>query len=605
MEKNSLVLYKHNPAIVTAIGDKIDIILRGGKSKKVRNKDIQLLHQGPISDFSSLIESDVDVEEGWELLQGEAPDLQVLAEIIYGDYTPVTAWQAYLLLNRTVYFKGTVDDIQVCSPEDVHIAKMEVDLLAEEAQKWESFLNRLKNNSSLPEDRSLFIDLENMAYKKSKDSKILKEFGKSNTPENAHKMLLEQAIWDYSVNPWPARMNLSVKSSTVPLEELGDEIRVDLTHLEAFAIDDEGNKDPDDAISIDGNKIWIHVADAAALVPPDSESDIEASNRGANLYLPELTSTMLPQEATDILGLGLNEFSPAFSFGLTFDENMDIDDIEIVLSTVKVTRLSYQKADTVLDKSPLKEIFELTSRFRANRERNGAVNINLPEVKLHVTDQGKVDIRVLPDLNSRNLVTDAMLMAGNCAALFAIRNNITVPFATQPKPEFDKMPDSDPASMFASRKFMKRSRMSTVPECHGGLGLDFYCRATSPLRRYPDLIVLQQLRNFITGKDLLKEEQVTERVALYESVIGSIVSAERFSNMHWKLVYLLQNKNWTGDALYVGKKEKQALYIIPSLAMEILMPVKKDLPLNGIIKIKSEYIDLANQQIIFKEIDQK
>ena len=605
MEKNSLVLYKHNPAIVTAVADKIDISLYGDKTKKVRDKDIQLLHKGPISKLADLKEIDADVEEGWELLIDEKPDLEELAGIVFGDFSPSTAWQAYMLLNRTVYFKGSVDDIIVCSPEEVEIAKSAANKKAEEESRWLSFIERLKNKDIISEDRSQFIDLENMAYKKSKDSKILKEFGKSRTPENAHKMLLDLGVWDHTVNPWPARMDLTIKSSTVALGDLDDEDRLDLTHLEAFAIDDEGNTDPDDAISIDGDRIWIHIADAAALAPPDSEADLEASRRGANLYLPELTSTMLPQGATDQLGLGLHEISPAFSFGLTYDENMDVDDIQIVLSNVKVTRLTYNNADTMLEQSPFKEIFEMTSRFREKRLANGSVNINLPEVKIRADEEGIVDIRVLPELKSRKLVTDAMLMAGNGAALFAIRNNITVPFATQPKPEFDKPPEPDPASQFGSRKFMKRSRMSTVPEGHGGLGLDFYCRATSPLRRYPDLIVLQQLRSFISGKKVLDEDQVTERVALFESVYGSVVSAERSSNMHWKLVYLLQNKDWSGEAQYVGKKDKQAVYLIPSLAMEALMPVKKDLALNGIIYIKPEFIDVATQQILFKEIDRE
>lgn len=605
MEKNSLVLYKHNPAIVTAVGDKIEIVLRGGKTKKVRDKDIDLLHKGPINDFKLLVESEEDIEEGWELLQGEKPDLEELSEILFGEYTPVSAWKSYMLLNRTVYFKGSISDIQVCTFEEVLAAKEANRIKVEEEKKWTDFIDRLKNRSIIPEDRSLFIDLENMAYKKSKDSRILQEFGKSRTPENAHKMLLEYGVWDYTVNPWPARMDLSIKSSNVVLEDSPDDERVDLTYLDAFAIDDEGNQDPDDAISIDGDKIWVHIADAASLAPPDSAADIEASRRGANLYLPEVISTMLPHGATEKLGLGLNAVSPAFSFGLTFDENMEVDNIQIVLSTVKVTRLTYKEADTMLDKSPLKEIYEMTSRFRQKRDENGAVNIHLPEVKVLVKEGGIVEIRTIPDLQSRKLVTDAMLMAGNCAALFAIRNDISVPFATQPKPELDKMPDSDPASMFATRKFMKRSRMSTVPEGHGGLGLDFYARATSPLRRYPDLIVLQQLRSFITGRKLLDEDQVTERVALFESISGSVVSAERSSNMHWKLVYLLQNEDWTGEAQYVGKKDKQAVFLIPSLAMETTLPVKKDLPLNGIIKVKRESIDLANLQIIFKEIEEE
>ena len=72
------------------------------------------------------------------------------------------------------------------------------------------------------------------------------------------------------------------------------EPRRDLTHLPAFAIDDEENQDPDDAVSLDGERLWVHVADVAALVAPDSEADLEARGRGANLYLPERIVNMLP-----------------------------------------------------------------------------------------------------------------------------------------------------------------------------------------------------------------------------------------------------------------------------------------------------------------------
>lgn len=604
MEKNSLVLYKHNPAIVTSVADKIDIELRGGKTKKVRDKDVELLHKGPLRSLEDLQEVEGQVEEGWELLVGEKPSLEELASLIFGDYTPSTAWQAYLLLNRTIYFRGTVDDIAVCTPEEVEAASSALKEKEAEAERWDTFIGRLKNREILSEDRPFFIDLENLAYKKSRDSRILAETGRSRTPENAHKMLLELGIWDESVNPWPVRMELPVKSSSVSLNDEEGSERVDLTHLEAFAIDDEGSKDPDDAISIDGEKIWIHIADAAALVPPDSEADLEASRRGANLYLPEKTVSMLPPEATEKLGLGLNEISPAFSFGITFRENMEIDEISLVLSKVRVTRMTYKEADTMLDRPPFRDIFALTTRFRNQRYENGAVDLALPEVKVRVNESGKVEVTPLPELESRKMVTDAMLMAGSAAALYAIRNNIPVPFATQPAPEFDKKPESDFASQFASRKFMKRSRMSTIPESHGGLGLDFYARTTSPLRRYPDLLVLQQLRNHLTGRKIMDEQEVIEKVALFESVSGSVVSAERFSNMHWKLVYLMQNENWQGEALYVGKKEKQAVFLIPALAMEVLMPVVKDLPVNGSVQVSPEFIDLANQGILFKVMDQ-
>lgn len=66
----------------------------------------------------------------------------------------------------------------------------------------------------------------------------------------------------------------------VSLPVLPDEPRLDLTGLPAYAIDDEGNLDPDDAISLDGNRLWVHVADAAALVWSDSPADVEARGRG-------------------------------------------------------------------------------------------------------------------------------------------------------------------------------------------------------------------------------------------------------------------------------------------------------------------------------------
>jgi hypothetical protein len=100
---------------------------------------------------------------------------------------------------------------------------------------------------------------------------------------------------------------------------LPEEERLDLTHLPALAIDDKGNQEPDDALSLEGDRLWVHVADVAALVPPESAADLEARARGATLYLPEGAVPMLPWAAIGRLGLGLSEISPALSFGLDLD----------------------------------------------------------------------------------------------------------------------------------------------------------------------------------------------------------------------------------------------------------------------------------------------
>ena len=147
------------------------------------------------------------------------------------------------------------------------------------------------------------------------------------------------------MDPYPSRFKLTTRPVTAGLPRLPDEERVDLTHLPAFAIDDEGNQEPDDALSLEGNRLWVHIADVAALVPQESPADLEARARGASLYLPEGTVDMLPAQAIQTLGLGLAEVSPALSFGLDLSAEGETEGIEIVPSWVRVTRLTYAQAD--------------------------------------------------------------------------------------------------------------------------------------------------------------------------------------------------------------------------------------------------------------------
>ena len=89
--QGSLVLYKSRPAVITGVSDKIDIKLDGGKSKRVRSKDIAVLHPGPLKSLSLLTAPTGNVVETWELVSGGTTDLQELAELVYADFTPSTA----------------------------------------------------------------------------------------------------------------------------------------------------------------------------------------------------------------------------------------------------------------------------------------------------------------------------------------------------------------------------------------------------------------------------------------------------------------------------------------------------------------------------------
>ena len=154
------------------------------------------------------------------------------------------------------------------------------DVYKSQARDWAAFLARLTARQPLPEDAERLAEVERLAWGRSEHSRILKALGHAETPENAHRALIQFGFWAPEHNPHPARNGLPEGDPLLPVGQLPDEERLDLTHLPAFAIDDEGNQDPDDALSLEGDRFWVHVADVAALIPSDSEMDREARARG-------------------------------------------------------------------------------------------------------------------------------------------------------------------------------------------------------------------------------------------------------------------------------------------------------------------------------------
>jgi exoribonuclease-2 len=373
--------------------------------------------------------------------------------------------------------------------------------------------------------------------------------------------------------------------------------------LLALAIDDEGNQDPDDAISLDDGRLWVHIADVAALVPPDSPADLEARSRGANLYLPEGTVPMLPPQVTRRLGLGLAPVSPALSFGLDTKPDGEVAGLEIVPSWVRVTRLSYEDAETRLGEAPFLQLYELAQAYEARRRQNGSIQIDLPEAKVWLDDEGMVQIRPLLPLSSRDLVREAMLMTGEAVARFAAAHEIPLPFSVQDAPEEDlqALPASlkGMARMFATRRLLKRSQRQGTPAPHAGLGMDMYVQTTSPLRRYLDLVSHQQLRAFVTGQALLDTQAVMERVGAAEAVSGSVNRAERLSRAHWTLVYLIQHPGWEGEGVIVEKRGNRALILLPDLVQETSLYLRQDLPLNSVVKLSLDQVNLAELEAHF------
>ncbi len=598
----ALVVYKGRPARLEKIGPRWEVLTADGQRVRVRPKDVILLHPGPApspprwphpSDTAPL-------HEAWEVLQGEPPfSLADLALLAYGEFTPASAWAVWTVLQEDLLFEGTPQALRARPAAEVAARRQQRAARAAQRRAWAEFIQRARQGRIDPQvDAPFLAEVEALALGERHSSRVLEALGLKQTSIEAHRLLLQWQVWTPRRNPYPTRYGLPQTAPDLPLPALPQEDRLDLTHLRAWAIDDEGSQDPDDALSWDGERIWVHVADVAALVPPESAADREARQRGSSVYLPEGVIPMLPDAARQRLGLGLQPVSPALSFGLRLHEG-ELQDVVVRLTWVRVTRLSYAQAESLLDQeSDLRALWEQARRYLQQRNRRGALTVQMPEVKVRVTlPDGPVSIQPLPPLRSRDLVREAMLMAGEAAARYAQAHNLPVPYTTQPPPrDLDEVPPGL-AGMYALRRTFHRSEYKSTPDRHSGLGLDAYVQVTSPLRRYLDLVAHQQIRAHLSGQLPLDEAAILERVGMVEAGRDQVRLAERRSRRHWTLVYLLERPSWEGEGIVVDQTPPWVTVVLPALGLEERLHARGEVPLNSTVQVRLRQVSLPDLKV--------
>lgn len=622
----SLVLYKNQPALLQEVStDKYTILYctalpsPGGKpaqfaTQKVREKDIELLFETTSGEKTLLVQLLQVTEDAKAMQERIEPIYELLSEDEDSFTTPVSfadlqdyadvktaqdSWLLYKALKNTLFFTEQ-DSLSFMVQTKEVIARQEEKNKAKEVEQEirSAFIQRLKAKKlDLPADAQLMQDVEALALGQSDKSKTMKEAGFTETPEKAHKLLLDTGVWTVTKNPYPTRWGLSTQSATQRLAPPPEEERITLEQ-EAYAIDNQWSTDPDDAIAFDGQYVWVHIADPASSVYPDSPIDIAARHRGATLYIPEGAVRMLAEDSLEDYALGLTPLSRALSFCIELDENGAVLSCKVLKTLVKVKRYTYEEADIQKDSPQLAPLYAIARRNEQRRLKAGAVSITLPEVHISVTD-GIVNISPALSWVSNNVVREFMLLAGEAVAKFAFKNGIPFPFVSQEKPDLPTNILDGYAGQYQLRRCMRSRSLGVTPMQHAGLGLGMYTQVTSPLRRYSDLVAHQQLRAFIDGRPLLNKDTMLERIAAGDAAAGASVKAERKSNLHWTLVYLTQNPQWEGDAVVVELKGKQALCLIPSLAQETLLTPSRTVALNDTIKVRAGNIDIPTLSVNF------
>ncbi len=657
IKEKSIVTYKNTCAVVVSVMDngKFNIKFRSAPAtgtkkavyseQSVRAKDFALLHEGPVSSLEAALDfadsscpsaDDIynleqtndlflKIRECHELLSmedGSGADsgensaessgatlysLEELASLFYGEFPADKAWGLFCALKNTVFFCQSLKDqmdgrivFTMRAQEEIDAMVRKADEKGREAQVRAEFIGRLKEKALLPEDFKFMNDVESLALGKTDKSRTMHDAGFKETPENAHKILLDTGIWEITRNPYPLRWGLSTKSATEGLSSPPDEERLVVEGV-SYAIDNAWSTDPDDAVAFDGKYLWVHIADPASTVDPDCSIDKNARGRGATLYIPEGAARMLCEDCLEDYALGLKEKSRALSFRILLDVDGNIEECSVFKTIVDVKRLTYEKADELMDSPELKPLFDIAEKNVARRIKSGAVMIDMPEVHVNVDPETKkVSIEPVVHQKSSAMVREMMLLAGEGAAKFAFKNSIPFPFVSQEEPQ---VPDEIPeglAGQFRLRRCMRKRSVGVTPGMHCGLGINMYSQVTSPLRRYSDLIAHQQLRAFIDGRKLLDKDTMLMRISEGDAGAMAAKKAERNSNLHWTLVYLLQNPDWRGEAVCVSVMEgKLPQFSIPSLALETYLDVPGGIGLNQTVAVRVSRINLPELVVEF------
>ena len=596
----ALVAYKGKPAkIIASTTHKYEISFSDGSSQKVREKDFRFIHPEFSNVNAHCEDVDISILNDLEVM---TLSLKEITEWLFDEFTSQNAWCVYLMAEDSLYFFWNKDAIILRSSEDVQLIEKQRQNKVIEAKSIEKCVRNLKNNIFEEDDIFWIKEIEKIALNQSKHTKVLNALSIDNSPENAHELLVRIQYWPELFNPYPERHKIYMDEDIKFLSN--KVVREDLTHLSSFAIDNSDSSDADDALSIEKDRVWIHIADVANRVDIESELDIYAQKRASNLYLPDQIIHMLPPKLSSICSLGQDEISEALSIGFNIKDSL-ITGIKICLSKIKVKKISYENADKeLINNKSISRLNAIAISHKAFRNNNGAIKLDLPNVDVKAKD-GIVHVAPQIDSKSRELVAEMMVIAGRVIAQFANENNISMPFLSQEAGSFSEeiinnKQNLSAAMAYQATRSFKRSKISTQPSLHSGLGLDSYIRVTSPMRRYLDLLVQQQLVRFINNLPTLDDAQVKERIKINNGIMSKVNKATRQSIEHFKCLYLMQNNHWNETGIIVEIKSDKALLLIPKLAMMTQIKFKSKIKLDDEVKLKVSSINIMERSINFK-----
>ncbi len=472
--------------------------------------------------------------------------------------------------------------------------------------------------------------------------KVVEVLGSAGENEvEMHSIMLEYGL------PYEFPQRVTQEAEDIAVEIPAEEIkkRRDFRNITTFTIDPVDAKDFDDALSIqkldNGHyEIGVHIADVTHYVEPLTELEQEAYKRATSVYLVDRVVPMLPEKLSNgLCSLRPNEDKLTFSAVFEMDENAKIHKQWFGKTVIHSDRrFAYEEVQEIIETEngdfaqEIKTLNTLAHKLREQRFRNGSIAFETVEVKFNLDEKGKpLSVYQKVRVDAHKLIEDFMLLANKKVAeyvYFMIKNEdqkLTMVYRTHDDPDPDKIsalaefakkfghtvqaesknlpnelnklaiaaegkPEQNVLQNLAIRA-MAKAKYTTSASGHFGLAFDHYTHFTSPIRRYPDMMVHRLLFQYLE-KPLTANAREYEEKCKHSSEREKVAAdAERASIKYKQVEYMQTMEGKIFDGIISGVAEW-------GLFIEI-----SDTKCEGLIRmadLNDDYYDLdqANYRIV-------
>lgn len=488
---------------------------------------------------------------------------------------------------------------------------------------------------------------------KKAEAKIVKIYGSSEIADTINEAKIEESgVETVFSDECIAEVN-KIKNPDIEKESKN---RIDLRETNHITIDGVDTKDIDDSIYLEklekGYKLYVSIADVSYFVKKDSFLDLSARNRGNSIYLYNKVIPMLPKRlSNDLCSLNVGEDKLTFTVEIVYNDNGKVISSDCYKSVINSKyKFNYDEVNeilegksknNILDTDMLFHMNELSKKLESERNRRGAIDFDIPEIKLNLIGNSVESIELRNRYDAEKLIESFMIAANEEIANRLMWEEIPTVYRIHEAPdmftinelnmELTKLgyPIIKPEHITSSKfqklidktrnlnisylvhkmvlKAMQKAVYSPINKGHFGLASMYYLHFTSPIRRYSDLVVHRildiSLNRYMDKKEKVRLFKELKQICLHITNTEKIAQNLEMDTKNTKICeYMTRYLGDTFKAIVSGMNSSKVFVRLSNYAEATLITKNKEYIIGTEIEVLVISIDIYNSEIIVKEI---